>query len=188
MKRIVLFFLFSLSLFASGYPALWRSSMIASIGTVYISNIVKADIAGLNIGKNENNILYSMEFLWHQKDIYTNNDISLKYYYKASYDFWDNINEYKDIATKINSLSFNPLFRFKYKFLHLDYSIGGTILSRDIDIENKGKTFAFNHLLSLGFSFYSLNVSGQFRHYSNNNIYDKNSGANFFAVNILYNY
>jgi len=187
IKKFILIAYFSLSIFAIDTTNIWRTSMIATVGTIYATNLFHASEAGASTARDGKVMLNRFDMKWHMKDFSILAPFTLKYYHHVSYGLWQVVGDLG--ATKNNVVDFNPLFRLQFQNLYIDYSMGYSLMSSDYILDKEfGGKFAFNHILALGINYNKFYLHTSFSHYSNNDIYRPNNGINFLMLSLGYVY
>jgi len=146
--------------------------MVATIGTVFATNILKCKESSITVGISDKITLIKANFNWlGKKSIYEIKNFKLNYYTRFSYGIWKESLNPSKVAN--NTFDLNPVFRVESDNLFLEYSTGVSYVTNykfDKSNINLGGHFQFNHFLNTGVKFKKIVASVGFGHYSNNNI------------------
>lgn len=169
----------------------WKASMIATIATIYATNTFNTQEAGFDVGISEDFVMDRFSFRWLLRDdLATLGNYTLKASTQLSMGIWvpndrvrgdDELNHVFDIGIP---------WRIYSKHTYLEYGMGITYMTNPTMLPQKdmGGHFAFNHILNVGVTYNSWNLSVGYAHYSNNDIYKQNPGINYYLCSLSFEY
>lgn len=189
---------FSTSLATDITTWFWRTAVVTTIGLSFATNPFKAEQVGVSFA-------YALEDVWTPRLFirwdwgkYYLGKTQIKLVGELAFERWQSIKDPGEKNGVINAVILTPVFQVKlpYEKLHtfFEASIGATLISKyklPANGLNFGTYFQFADSLGFGFKFGwrdEFELSGRFRHYSNNGIAYPNNGINFFDVAFSYTF
>ncbi|ADZ91771.1 Lipid A 3-O-deacylase-related protein [Marinomonas mediterranea MMB-1] len=176
--------------------ALWRSGMIAATTAAYLTNALNADTMLVESGTSGDVLFLRYSARWYaEKSTYLSDDFQITPSLQIGYSKWQDGFSLSHADTS-NVVDLLPVFRWSGDdlpiFDFIDTGIGLSIMSNEnISDKEMGGPLQFNNYLGAGWQLGKKDqweISLHFQHYSNNDIYDENSGINFTHLSIGYNY
>lgn len=197
LASVVLLASLSSSALASEAPsAIWRLGMPAWIVAMSVANPLEADALTVGLGGSDDIVSTQIMLRWDQDKKYQMTDsIWFEGYRQAGYTIWQIAGESLEHDTSNHTLDVMQGFRWYFAdkedwLSYANVALGVSLISNDeLDGKKFGGPFQFTEFVGIG-GYVTPQWQWDFgvRHYSNNDIYEENSGINFYRLNISYNY
>ncbi|TPE51992.1 acyloxyacyl hydrolase [Maribrevibacterium harenarium] len=175
--------------------ATWRTTMALTTAAVYLTNALNADTMSVELGGTDNIgfLRYSARWYREHASRIGNSSWQIQPALQIGYSKWQGSDDLSQKNTN-NVFDVLPVFRWstsRAPKLFVDTGVGLSLFSSEYITQREfGGTLQFNNYLGIGTTFGNdkWEASANFQHYSNNNLYDKNTGVNFWFLSISHRY
>ena len=175
--------------------ATWRMTMALTTAAVYLTNALNADAMSVELGGSDDIgfLRYSARWYREQSTRLLDSSWQIQPALQIGYSKWQGGDDLSQQNTN-NVFDILPVFRWSSSQapnLFVDTGVGLSLFSSEYITQREfGGTLQFNNYLGVGTKFNDnkWEAAIHFQHYSNNNLYDKNTGVNFWYLSITHRY